>query len=158
MKQGLKAEAVFTLRYSEARYLHVLAQLDEKDLWWRPYEAANAAGNIVLHACGNMRQWLIAGLGGGQDTRDREGEFAARSGHDAASLSRLLQETVNEAVSVIEGMEKDDWLETRHVQNWPVTGLGAMMHGVAHFEGHAQEVIYIARLRLGEAYRFKDVY
>lgn len=156
---GLGTESVFTLRYSEARYLHVLSQLSDEDLWWRPYEQANAVGNIVLHAAGNLRQWVISGVGGTPDTRDRDAEFACRNGRNAQDLAEILTQTVNEAVVVLESPRTEqEWLRPRHIQAWDVTGLGAVMHATAHLEGHAQEVIYIARLRLGPSYRFKDVY
>ena len=36
-----------------------LGRLSEDDLWWRPNEASNSAGNLVLHLCGNARQWML---------------------------------------------------------------------------------------------------
>src|ERR1700694_3711258 len=42
-----------------------LEQLSEQEIWWRPNDASNSIGNLVLHVCGNMRQWIISGLGGG---------------------------------------------------------------------------------------------
>jgi hypothetical protein len=42
-----------------------LQRLSDEDLWWRPNDASNSAGNLVLHLCGNARQWIVSGVGGG---------------------------------------------------------------------------------------------
>ena len=43
-----------------------LAELTEDQIWWRPNEASNSIGNLILHLCGNIRQWMIAGVGGAE--------------------------------------------------------------------------------------------
>jgi hypothetical protein len=160
LSAGTRAEACFTLGYARDRMLHALGQLSDEQAWWRPDERMNAAGNVVLHVCGNLRQWIVVGVGrgGAGDDRDRAGEFAARGGWTVEALSDRLRATVAEAVAVVEGVDEAGLLATRHVQVGEVTGLGAIWHSVAHLEGHAQEMIYLTRLQLGEAYRFKDVY
>lgn len=157
---GTKAEAAFTLGYSRDRMLHALGQLSEDQLWWRPHESMNAAGNIVLHVCGNLLQWIVVGVGrgGDGDERDRPSEFTVRGGHTVDQLSEQLRATVAEAIDVIETVDEAELLRARHVQIGRVTGLGAVWHSVAHLEGHAQEMIYLTRLQLGDGYRFKDVY
>ena len=37
--------------------------LQEKDVWWREAEVENSVGNLVLHLAGNVRQWIISGMG-----------------------------------------------------------------------------------------------
>src|SRR5262249_25290922 len=58
------------------RIASCLELLSEDEIWWRPNAASNAAGNIVLHLCGNVRQWIISGVGGARDVRERDREFA----------------------------------------------------------------------------------
>src|SRR4026209_1187126 len=53
--------------------------LSEADLWWRPNEASNSIGNLMLHLTGNIRQWIVSGVGGAPDRRDRAAEFARRA-------------------------------------------------------------------------------
>ena len=52
-----------------------LAALSDEQVWWRPNEASNSAGNLLLHLAGNMRQWVVAGVGGEPDRRDRPREL-----------------------------------------------------------------------------------
>ena len=37
-----------------------LEPLSEEQLWWRPNQASNSIGNLLLHLNGNVRQWLVA--------------------------------------------------------------------------------------------------
>ena len=52
--------------------------LQEKDVWWREAEVENSVGNLVLHLAGNVRQWIISGMGGAPDVRERPKEFSDR--------------------------------------------------------------------------------
>jgi len=56
-----------------------VTELTDEQIWWRPNDASNSVGNLILHLCGNARQWIVSGVGGAPDTRDRASEFAARS-------------------------------------------------------------------------------
>src|SRR5206468_11461978 len=58
--------------------------LSDKQVWWRPNEASNSIGNLILHLNGNVQQWLVASFSRLKDTRDRPAEFAAREGMPAA--------------------------------------------------------------------------
>src|SRR5436309_2710971 len=53
-----------------------LKLLSEEDLWWKSHSTSNSVGNLVLHLSGNVRQWIISGLGGAPDVRERDKEFA----------------------------------------------------------------------------------
>ena len=64
------------------RICRCLDSLTEEQIWWRPNETSNSVGNLLLHLNGNMRQWILAPLGGIANTRDRDAEFAERAtGH-----------------------------------------------------------------------------
>jgi len=93
----------------EERYLpritDCLEQLSDEEIWWRPNEASNSIGNLVLHICGNMRQWIISGLGGGRDLRERDQEFAERGPVARTDLSAKFRQTVSEAREVLAGLK-----------------------------------------------------
>src|SRR5204862_3918437 len=71
-----------------AKLHHTLAVLPADKLWWRPNEQSNSVGNLLLHVNGNLRQWIVAGVGGEAYERHRATEFATREG---ASVSELLE-------------------------------------------------------------------
>src|SRR4051812_20769821 len=87
-------EARKTLRDAHATIVHCLEQLDDEQVNWRPFEQQNSAANLVLHLCGNVRQWIIAGVGGKPDTRERAREFSDRTKYSRDDLLERLAKTV----------------------------------------------------------------
>ena len=148
------AEARRRLDEPFRKMLHCLEQLPEEDLWWRPHPTHNAVGNIVLHVCGNLRQWIISGVGGSPDVRNRPAEFAQREGIAKRELIGRLADTVREADAVLAGLAPERIVDPRRIQGVDGTVLAALFNTLAHFEGHAHQLAYITRMRLGEVYRF----
>src|SRR5262245_45031633 len=80
---------------------HCVAQLSDEQVWWRPREAMNSIGNLILHLTGNVRQWIVAGIGGEADVRKRPAEFQERGPIPAADLIQRLEEVVRGAQEVL---------------------------------------------------------
>jgi len=134
---------------------HCLGQLSDEQVWWRPQPSLNSIGNLVLHLCGNVRQWLVAGLGGAADVRDRPAEFAERGPIPRAELLRRLEAVVDEARAALARQTARQLLDVRPIQGWQVTGLAAIFDSVPHFRGHTQEIVHMTRAQLGDAYRLQ---
>ena len=47
-----------------AKIERAIAPLTTEQLWWRANEASNSIGNLILHLSGNVRQWIVGGVGG----------------------------------------------------------------------------------------------
>jgi hypothetical protein len=137
-----------------ARVKHCLGQLTDEQVWWRARPCLNSIGNLMLHLCGNVRQWIVAGLGGAADVRDRPAEFTERGPIPREELLRRLEAVVADASKVLVGLSARQLLQTRSIQGFDVTGLAAIFDSVPHFRGHTQEIISMTRLQLGDAYRF----
>jgi hypothetical protein len=152
--QGFILESCKTLRTAARRVEHALTQMNDDDIWWRPHDANNAAGNIVLHVCGNIGQRIIAGACQLDYTRDCEAEFARREPIAGKYLLNQFNATIDCAEKAVAELTEQQLLETRNIQEFETNVLTAVYHSVSHLEGHAQEIIYIARMRLGERYRF----
>lgn len=148
------AEATAELHRAMERIKHCLNQLSEEQVWWRPDESRNAIGNLLLHLCGNLRQWAVAGVGGVSNMRDRPQEFAQRTAIPKADLLRQLEAVVKEAGEVFARLDAGTLLGTRRIQGFDVTAMHATFHPVTHFWGHTQEIIHIARDLLGERYQY----
>ena len=129
----------------------------DNDAWWRPNDQMNSIGNVILHLSGNVRQWIVSGVGGAPDVRDRPAEFAERNKIPREQLMATLRSAVNDAKMALERCDADNLLRSRHVQHGEVTGLHAAYHAVSHFVGHTQEITYITRLRVGEKYQFLGI-
>jgi uncharacterized damage-inducible protein DinB len=123
--------------------------LDEADLWWRPNPASNAIGNLLLHLAGNLRQWIVSGVGGAPDRRERAGEFAAQGEFTRAELLDRLTEAVLDADAVLARTDPASLGERRPIQGRDVTVMEAIYHVVEHFAMHAGQIFYVAKLRTG---------
>lgn len=147
-------EAAHELESARSRIVHCLDQLSDEQVWWRSRESMNSIGNLLLHLCGNVRQWLIAGIGGTPDHRNRPAEFADRSHRPRAELRQLLDGTVAEAQQVLRRVSAEELLRVRRIQGFDITALRAIFDAVPHFRGHTQEIIHLTRVLKGDSYRF----
>jgi uncharacterized damage-inducible protein DinB len=138
------------LRQAAGRIEDCLGRLNEEQIWARATDNENAVGNLVLHLSGNIRQWIVAGVGGRPDVRQRDAEFAARGGLEASGLAALLRGIVEEAAAVIEALAPERLSEPLMVQSYNVTMLEAIYHVVEHFSGHTGQIIYATKLLTGE--------
>lgn len=130
--------------------------LPDGALWSRPNEQSNSVGNLLLHLAGNVRQWIVAGVGGARDTRDRASEFAARDGADAATLLSTLDQVLDEADAVLAKLTAADLAGSRMIQGRDVQVLEAVYHVVEHFAGHVGQIVLIAKMHSPGAIRFYE--
>ncbi len=131
------------------RIERALAELPPGDLWWRPHARSTSAGNLLLHLEGNVRQWIVCGLGGAPDRRERDAEFAARAGAGAPELLDALRVTVERACEVVARLDAAALAGRVQVQGFDVSRLEAVLHAVEHMSWHAGQIAWIAKLRAG---------
>lgn len=151
---ALAREAAHELDEAVLKITHCVNQLTDEQIWWRSRDDMNSIGNLLLHLCGNLRQWIVAGVGGVPDTRNRPQEFAERGPIPKAELLPRLNDTVREAQAAMTRAAADQLLAPRRIQGFDVTPLGAIFHSIPHFRGHTQEIIHLTRVLLGEQYQF----
>jgi hypothetical protein len=94
VSQAFVAAAREVLAEGMVKVEHCVDQLDDESLWWRPSAGRNSVANLMLHLAGNLRQWIVSGVGGAADVRDRPGEFADRSGRPKAEVLARLRGAV----------------------------------------------------------------
>lgn len=142
-----------SIRYLRDVYLprlELAAQaLPAGDLWWQPHPGCLSFGNVLLHLEGNIRQWLVSGLGKGTDQRDRASEFRATDGQEVGALLRRLRETIDAAVATFEDFDEQDLTRTFEIQSFKTTGQNAIYHVVEHFSWHTGQAVWIAKARSG---------
>jgi uncharacterized damage-inducible protein DinB len=138
--------SIDTLRQHSGRIETCLGKLTAEQIWARGSENENAIGNLVLHLCGNVRQWIIASVGGAPDTRQRDQEFAARGNLAVSELVERLRATIDEAVAVVERVTAERLAEHLVIQGYQTTGLSAIYHVVEHFSGHTGQIIFATKM------------
>ena len=128
-----------------SRLKECVAPLTAEQIWWRPNDASNSIGNLLLHLDGNVRQWLITSFNSKDDTRDRPAEFAAQGGISAADLLARLGATLEEAGQILDRLTEDELLAPLEVQGYHTRGLDAIYHVVVHFGLHYGQIAYITK-------------
>ena len=131
-----------------------LGRLSDDQIWSRRHEVENAVGNLVLHLCGNISQWIGGGVGGAPVSRDRDAEFARREPLPADDLARRLRTVVREADTVLAGLTPNDLVEPRRIQGYDVTVLHAIYHVVEHLAEHTGQIIWATKGLTGEGLGF----
>ncbi len=127
-----------------------VAQLTPEQIWWRGADNSNSIGNLMLHLSGNVRQWIVAGVGGAPDDRNRDAEFAQREPLPVEELRERLRAAVRDADAVLAGLQAEDLSGPRHIQVYDVTVLEAIHHVTEHFALHAGQILYATKLVTGE--------
>jgi uncharacterized damage-inducible protein DinB len=132
------------------RLRSAVAGLTEEQLWWRPNDASNSIGNLLLHLSGNVRQWMVASFTGNEDRRDRPAEFAEKAGGTASEVLAKLGATMDEATAVLSRLTEEDLLSPMEIQGYHVTGLVAIYQVVEHFGLHYGQIVYITKALEGK--------
>ena len=132
-----------------------LGKLSDEQIWARGHETENSVGNLCLHLSGNVRQWVLSGIGGEPDGRDRDAEFAARAGVTPQELAGRLRSTVLAACEQIEGLSAARLEEPFEVQGFRMTVLRAVYHVVEHFAQHTGQIVFATKALTGEDMGFR---
>lgn len=137
------------LRDSFSQIERCLGLLSVEQVWQQPNEVSNAVGNLVLHLAGNVRQWIVSGLGGRPFDRDRPAEFSRREPLPTEQMLEGLRGTVDEAVGVLDRLDAEQLAACVTIQGYEVTGLAVVFHVVEHFSLHTGQIVYATKLLTG---------
>jgi hypothetical protein len=127
-----------------------VAELTEQDVWWRPHETNNSVGNLILHLIGNLRQFVLATIGGAPDTRNRDLEFGSRVLISKEALLNELERTLIESDRVLAQFDSSRLLDRAMLQNRERPYLEVLAIVVEHFSLHTGQIIYIMKMRTGK--------
>ena len=131
------------------RLRRCLELLSEEEIWARPNPASNSAGNLVLHLDGNVRQWILTGLGGAPDARVRDSEFAERGPIARAELLPRIEATLDEVRALLPRLDPARLAEPRRVQGFEETGAAILVHVVEHFSYHVGQLSWLVKASKG---------
>ncbi len=124
---------------------HCIDALPEEALWKRPNESSNSIGNLLLHLAGNIRQWIVGGIGQQEVQRDRAAEFAAKEGGTRAELMQNLERAVTDVDAVLSSLKPESLRESRVIQGRDTTVLDALYHVVEHFAMHTGQIVLMTK-------------
>ena len=134
-----------------------LEQLTDEQVWWRANPESNSIGNLLLHLCGNARQWIVSGLGGETDRRVRQREFDERTTISRSELLSRLRETLGEVDTVLANFDGEQILDQHRIQDFEVTALDAIFHVIEHFSMHTGQIILLTKQLTSHDLDFYDL-
>jgi uncharacterized damage-inducible protein DinB len=117
-------------------------QLSEEQIWLRPNKASNSIGNILLHLCGNIGQYVISSLGNQPDIRERDKEFSTQGGFNKEELLAKLTDTLTKAITIMRNTDETRLLKIHSVQGFDYTGIGIIVHITEHYSHHTGQIIF----------------
>jgi len=136
--------SVRKLEQTTAAITLCLGKLTDEQIWQRDHANENTIGNLVLHLCGNVQQWIGYSIGGDPDTRDRPAEFSAT--HLARpELEQKLQSTIAHALAILREFPPAKLGDTVQTQTGQSTALEAIYQVVGHFQQHAGQIIFATK-------------
>lgn len=139
-----------------AKLKRVVTLMPEDAVWSRPNEESNSVGNLLMHLAGNIRQWIVSGIGGAPVTRNRAAEFAAREGASRDTLLADLERALDEVDAVLVALPASRLSETALIQGRDLTVLDAIYHVVEHFGYHLGQIIYVSKQAVPGGVKFYE--
>ena len=133
-----------------------LEKLNDEQIWWRANEESNSIGNLILHLCGNARQWIVCGVGSAPDARNRDAEFEQRDVIARSDLVSLLRSTLSDVETTLQSVDPATLLDFRKIQGNDVDILEAIFHVTEHFSMHAGQIFLLTKLMTATDLRFYD--
>lgn len=135
----------------------VMDRLTDEQLNWRPNADTNSVANLAVHLAGNLRQRIVSGLGGAPDLRNRDAEFDEKLHMTRDQVLAVWTPALDEAQRVLADLSADRLLAPQKVRNQDATVLALLVMVVTHLSEHVGQMVYIAKLQLGEGFQTLSV-
>lgn len=135
-------QSIYRIEENTKRIVKCLEEIDEIEIWKSANENSNSIGNIILHLCGNIRQYAISALGETKDIRERDKEFSTKSGLTKTELLNKLTNTIAEASGIIKNIDENRLMKIYSVQGFNLSGIGIIIHVTEHYSYHTGQLAF----------------
>jgi uncharacterized damage-inducible protein DinB len=139
---------------SVPRITQCLVMLSEEDIWMRPNKESNSIGNLVLHLCGNVRQYVLSGIDGQKDDRERNKEFSEKERIDKEELIEKMNSLMIEVDDALDRIKMEDWTQMKKVQGFDESILSILIHVIEHFSYHTGQIAFYTKLLTAKDLKF----
>ena len=119
--------------------------LSDTELWLRSNSSSNSIGNLVLHLCGNMTQYIVSALGNNDDNRNRDSEFSANDGFTAAELLEKMKEVTDRCIKIISALDDKQLTANYEVQGYTMSGIAIVIHVTEHYSYHTGQIVFLTK-------------
>ena len=124
-----------------------LSLLDDTTFWKRPNTSSNSAGHLLMHLTGNIRQYMLSGLGGAQDIRQRDLEVQSPPAQGRKAVESEFFRVAEKALELLKTLPEESFMEKKTVQGFGLTGLGIVLHVVEHLSYHTGQIAYLTKMK-----------
>ena len=155
MIMSIKAALIseFENRVFKENYLRIfkcLSMLEEEQLWLSPKQKIAPIGNLILHLCGNARQWVLSGVGELPDNRDRDQEFEIQRNISKTQLIFLMENLRLNLKYCLDDLNEKQLYEPKTIQGFESTNFSAIIHVIEHFSYHTGQITTLTKWITGK--------
>lgn len=156
LQQEFIEQSAYYFNENTPRILKCLDRLTYEQIWNSPNDQTNSVGNLVLHLCGNITQYILSSLGGAPDNRTRSLEFDKSQDHPKEVLVAMLTDTASKASEIIIGISGEELLRKRDVQCYVMSGMAIIIHVVEHYSYHAGQIALLTKMMTDQDLKFYE--
>ena len=138
-------QSAYRIGLNYPRIKTCIDMLSDTELWLRHNSSSNSIGNLVLHLCGNMTQYIISALGNNEDNRDRDSEFSAKEGFTAAELLEKMKEVNDRCIKIISALDDKQLTANYKVQGYTMSGIAIVIHVTEHYSYHTGQIVFLTK-------------
>jgi uncharacterized damage-inducible protein DinB len=147
------SSAVKRMQLSENEINRCLAKLSDEQIWRRGGNHENSIANLLLHLEGNLRQWILHGIDGRPDVRQRDEEFTLSPSEQCDEIRSRFAATLAECRQVLGALPPARLLEMINPQptsgTGPVPTIEAIFRIVGHLQLHQGQIILLTKQLTG---------
>ncbi len=130
-----------------------LGKLTEEQIWQRGGPHENSIANLLLHLEGNIRQWILHGVGGQPDVRRRDDEFTLTPSTDSKTAFANFTATLDQARHIVATLPHErltEIIDPQPTGTWrhaPI--LDAIYKVVTHLDYHTGQIVLLTKQMAG---------
>lgn len=122
-----------------------LDSLSIEEIWHKQNEHTNSIGNLVLHLCGNVRQYVLSGIDGQEDIRERALEFSETGPISKEVLNTKVEALMKEVSAALDRITTEDMVREVSVQGFKENVTSILIHVTEHFSYHVGQITYYTK-------------
>jgi uncharacterized damage-inducible protein DinB len=131
---------------NQARIHKCLDLISEEQLWYRNNENVNSVGNLILHLCGNITQYICSGILREKDERVRDKEFVPNQALSISQVLSILDHTLENIDQKLDKITPEMLLTNYEVQGFSENGTSILVHVTEHFSYHVGQITYLIKM------------
>ena len=143
-----KSGIILRLNENLKRISICLDKLEEAQVWHKINDHTNSIGNLVLHLNGNIKQYVISGLGSETDIRQRKSEFDHSIRLDKKDLFKQHTKVIKKAILLVKDLDGENLTETLSIQGFELSACDAIIHVVEHYSYHCGQIALLRKIHL----------